>query len=742
MTAKFRLSFSSYVARLTALVLVALSAAAQAQPKIIVISLDGAQPETVRRFLDRGVLPADKGLGLLRAHGVVATRNVTATPSLTAVSHMAIATGSTAVNNDIPGNTFKLVISPAGSTISGFGAPIGGYDVHGQGLAAVPTATPLWVTLREAGKKVVTATWPGGDGVDVRAPGVTGAPLLQAAAPARTVDYTVPFGAFGGVGAQGFSTLTAAQFSPDAAIGAQLNAAGRSSYSPVMVTNLPVETLWCPTAGTAGTCGTSASALRTVAYAIKAVALDGTDDAVVNYDHLVFFDATRGIPPGPFALPATGPAYARAGGPSAKFFLEGTENRIGTAYFVSHLAPDLSSVRFARYSANFIPRNAPVLAIVDDINTNVGFWAPQPDFRITERLSPGFGPFPNLELEAMYQDQVRSFVDYQTRVGLHAIARNADADLVMIYIEQPDGSGHQFSLTDPRQASDFTNPTTIGTPGNPAGAVGQDADKVARYARYLEVAYQEASNAVQRVIEATGVEPDGSPMSNIIVVSDHGMAPFHTAVNLTNMLRNAGVDLSAIRITTSGPATNIYVNLAGREQGGTVDTTTYAALVDQIKGVLKSAVDPNDKFNYSLRRGRIFSDVRARPLNCAQPGLCTNIHIGQDFGDVFAQLAEGYNFDGTQGPGVARLGDAPFDVAATVYSVPNFYGAHGHDSHLDSMSAILYAAGPDIRRHRRLPEVRNIDIAPTIMKLLNVRPAQTVDGHVIERMLERGRGQH
>src|SRR5689334_19846742 len=39
------------------------------------------------------------------------------------------------------------------------------------------------------------------------------------------------------------------------------------------------------------------------------------------------------------------------------------------------------------------------------------------------------------------KDQVRLFVDYQTRVALRAIERNSEADLVMIYIEQPDGSG-------------------------------------------------------------------------------------------------------------------------------------------------------------------------------------------------------------------------------------------------------------------------------------------------------------
>ncbi len=100
-------------------------------------------------------------------------------------------------------------------------------------------------------------------------------------------------------------------------------------------------------------------------------------------------------------------------------------------------------------------------------------------------------------------------------------------------------------------------------------------------------------------------------------------------------------------------------------------------------------------------------------------------------------MVEGYNLDGIQSPGVARLGDPTFDAATTVYSVPNFYGAHGHDSALRSMSAILYAAGPSLREGRTLLGARNIDVAPTILELLGVTPAPTVDGRVIPRILRR-----
>lgn len=75
-------------------------------PRVVVISLDGAKPDFIQKFIDEGVLPRDGGLARLSRRGAVAVQNVTASPSLTAVSHIEIATGSTSVHNDIPSNTF------------------------------------------------------------------------------------------------------------------------------------------------------------------------------------------------------------------------------------------------------------------------------------------------------------------------------------------------------------------------------------------------------------------------------------------------------------------------------------------------------------------------------------------------------------------------------------------------------------------------------------------------------------
>ncbi len=272
-----------------------------AQPKVVLISLDGAKPELIQSYLASGALSPRTGLGLLMTNGAMAAQNITATPSLTAVSHIAIATGSTAVNNDIPGNTYHAVAQPIGSTTSGFSGPIGGYQISPLGPNPSPTAVPLWVTLRSANppRKVATATWPGGDGLDITLFGTGNpAPLVQAAVPTRTVDYTVPFGAFAGIGAEGY-TKTGADFAADdGTITAQLVAAGTVSYSPVRVstpigvtlTGPPAPTFYCSSTATSTPCGAS-SAARMLPFTIKAAAIDTTNDGITNYDTLVFFNA-------------------------------------------------------------------------------------------------------------------------------------------------------------------------------------------------------------------------------------------------------------------------------------------------------------------------------------------------------------------------------------------------------------------------------------------------------------------
>jgi uncharacterized repeat protein (TIGR01451 family) len=689
------------------------------QPKVIVLSLDGNTYSLIKSYLDNNQIDPTKGLGLLKSKGVFLP-NTTITPSLTAPSHIAIATGSSAAQNDINANSFHLINSPFNSNISGFGAPIGGYnalDPNSPQESITPTAEPLWLNLRAANKTVVAATFPGADGVDVKVPGLANSPIVQSKTD-RTVDYTVPFGSFAGVGAEGFS-LTNADFSAAPTITvSQLAAAGKTTFSPVLQK----------------TTSLSKFTVGGVSYDIQAAALDTTNDNTVNYDTIAFFDKTIGIQPGPFSLPATGPAYVKASDKKSQpFYLDGSSNKAGLGFYVSNLAPDLSSVRIARYSANAIPLPAEspaVIADANDINNNVGFWAPQADFRIPEKLSPGFTNFPDAELEAIYEDQVKSFVDYQTKVLLRSIEQNPGADLVLGYIEQPDGSEHQFLITDPRQATDPTNPNSI--------LGGQDQAKIQRYKDYTLNAYKVANDAVQKIIDEVGVDANGVPNSDIIVVSDHGFAPFHTAVSINNLLKNSGdadlSDATKVRAVSSGPAVNVYINVKGREPNGTVDPADYPKIQQKISTLLQGVKDSN--LNYAPSGpASVFDKIYSRPVS-ANPTAAdiikgTSEFIGQDSGDVFALLSLGYNFDGTQATPVKRLGDDQ-TLTAPIFSVPNFYGAHGYDPTSAQMQAIFFAAGPDIDpKAITQTSINNIDIAPTVEKILGVQPAATVQGKAL-----------
>jgi predicted AlkP superfamily pyrophosphatase or phosphodiesterase len=679
-------------------------------PKVVLISLDGATNTIVKEYLKNGVLDPTKGLGLLANQGVFASGNQKITPSLTAPSHIAIATGSTAVNNDINSNSFHLIASPFDRNISGFAAPIGGYSDR-SGIdpseSNLPTANPIWLGLKAAGKNVVAATFPGADGVDIRLDSSNpNSPILDRKED-RTVNYTVPFGTFGGQGAKGFS-LTATDFTlaTQATID-QLKAAQQTSFSPIQVTNQSLDKF----------------TVNGVNFDFQFAAIDTTNDGKANYDSIVVYDAVAGI-----KADGSNIATLKVGNPSQSYELNGTTNRIGTGFISTNIASDLSTVRLARYSANNIPRpanNPTVLANIDDINNNVGFWKPQPDFRIPEKLAPGFDKFPDAELEAMYADQVKSFVDYQSKVATRSIEQNPNADLVMTYIEQPDGSEHQFLLTDPRQASDYTNPNSIGA--------GQDPAKVDRYKKYVETAYKTADAAVQNIIDTVGTDANGKPNSDIIVVSDHGFAPFHTAVNLNNLLKSAGFDPNQVRAVTSGPATNIYINVKGREPAGTVDPKDYPALQQKVIDTLKGLVDTNANYVTGAASNAIFDRVynRTVPANSTADDIINGRgdSIGQDTGDVFALLKQGYNFDGTQATPVIRKGDTA--STTPVLSVPNFYGAHGYDPTSPEMQAIFLAAGPDVAK-KELGQVNNIDVAPTIDKILGVQPASTVDGKALD----------
>ena len=105
-----------------------------------------------------------------------------------------------------------------------------------------------------------------------------------------------------------------------------------------------------------------------------------------------------------------------------------------------------------------------------------------------------------------------------------------------------------------------------------------------------------------------------------MVTSDHGFAPFHTAVQLQQILTNAGITgigntvASRVKVVTSGPAANIYINLQGREPGTPpVSRAEYIVLQKQIADALRAARDTNPTFA-GAGGANLFDQVYTRPL--------------------------------------------------------------------------------------------------------------------------------
>jgi hypothetical protein len=247
----------------------------------------------------------------------------------------------------------------------------------------------------------------------------------------------------------------------------------------------------------------------------------------------------------------------------------------------------------------------------------------------------------------------------------------------------------------------------------------------------MQEAYEVANQAMQAIIDAVGTDAHGAPNRNIFVVSDHGFVSFHTAVSIINLWASNGIDTTQVRAVTSGSAVNIYIGLAGREPDGTVSQSEHLALQQQLVDILEHCFDTNALYTLGAAKWPVFDKVYTRPADLGDPdfGRRTSAFICQDLRDVFALLSPGYTFDGTQDPMVTRLGDST--AAMLILSVPNFYGAHGYDPQLLRMSAIFYAAGPDVGKGT-LPQIRTIDVAPTIANILGVPPAPTVQGRIID----------
>jgi predicted AlkP superfamily pyrophosphatase or phosphodiesterase len=194
--------------------------------------------------------------------------------------------------------------------------------------------------------------------------------------------------------------------------------------------------------------------------------------------------------------------------------------------------------------------------------------------------------------------------------------------------------------------------------------------------------------------------------ATLFVVSDHGFSPIQRMILPNVILRKTGLleasagakksTSNSIQIVTQGGAAFVYV----------LDESRRSEILQKIKKALNGLegvsriVDPEHFKEYGVANPK--DDPHA-------PDLILFAEEGCGFGDTAA-------------------GELPFN------DKPERKGSHGHDPNLPDLHATFVAWGAGIKPGAKLGEISNLDVAPTIAKLLGLS-IPNVEGKVLKAVL-------
>jgi predicted AlkP superfamily pyrophosphatase or phosphodiesterase len=185
-------------------------------------------------------------------------------------------------------------------------------------------------------------------------------------------------------------------------------------------------------------------------------------------------------------------------------------------------------------------------------------------------------------------------------------------------------------------------------------------------------------SCVEHVVEA--VRAAGmSERTTFIVVSDHGFKPYTKEIH------------PAAALAASGLSGEVYVLAEGGTAFVYFDKSQAPELAPRVIQALKGAEGID----------RIIGPDGFAALGLPQPDRDPQMF------QLLLTARDGYSFSGAAGGPVTA-------------ALPQQGGSHGYLASDPDMDAIFIASGYGVRRGAKLQEVANIDIAPTIAKLLGV----------------------
>jgi len=375
-------------------------------------------------------------------------------------------------------------------------------------------------------------------------------------------------------------------------------------------------------------------------------AVDGTDDGQADYDAVTL----SGQPGGPLHAGEWGHvSWTLADGPAA--------SRVK----LLALAPDLSSARL--YVDGIYRMTAYPAGFAAELTRRGLDWPGPPD---NGSLNAGWQGKPGIDI-ATWTEQAEHMAAFLGEV-LRTAAARPDWDLLMSYVPVIDTAGHRLLLLDERQA-------------------GFSPERRDECERARTRVWQAVDAELQKLIAGLDLS-----RTTVVLVSDHGMVPVHTAIDPNARLAELGLLAKKDAVgPTSGPvayaigdggAAHVYVENAG--------ASTLADLAGRFADWKIEGEAPLEK---------VLTRQEAARMGLDHPNT----------GDLVLFAREGYVF--------RQLPDGKAAAPAPVY------GAHGHLSSHPEMQGIYLAVGAGVAP-RPGETVRATEVARRVAAWLGIAPPE------------------
>ncbi len=447
--------------------------------------------------------------------------------------------------------------------------------------------------------------------------------------------------------------------------GAQTEVLGREKWTALAAAPAGVQSFAPPLAA-----ALAIGATRTwPAATIELIAVDRSDDGQAAYDALVLREPgwreTGPVGPGEWRLRVRLP--------------DGGEAAAASWVKLLALAPDLAETRLylgGTYRSHAYPED-----FARRLEAAELWWPGPPDDWALEAALEGK---PGIDLET-WEEQAERFTGFLFGT-LRRAAREPDWDLLLGYVPVIDEAGHELLLLEPRQP-------------------GYSPARAERFAAARQRVFQAVDRELGRLLAELDLET-----TTVAVVSDHGMAPVHSSVDVGSLLvrwghlrtNDAGEPEAAgsrAFAVTSTALAHVYLHLRGREPEGTVDPAAAPALVADLAGRFR-------EFTHDGERpiGHVLERRDAAALGMDHP----------HGGDLVLIAARGFTFHSERRP-----------HAQTAVRPASLLGQHGYLNRDPAMHAIFLALGRGVARGRP-PQVDALAVAPRVSSWLGIeapRPA-------------------